>query len=303
MDNPVSAVARRRFSVNVPVVVITILLASAGLSAVSADESASPGSRISIRPSVELGFIDIPFHQIQFGEGTDRFDYVTQGGQEILFPYQRLRVDVGVGSRQQHQFGLLYQPLTIETVTQMERQLTIDTETFDVGQVVDLVYSFDFWRVTYAYRFLDAGPWEAEAGLSFQIRNASIQFRSQNTDELVISQNTGPVPVVRVRSRYTFPRGPFVEAEADGFYASSAFINGAEYPFTGYIWDAAISAGTPIHPAAEAYITVRTIGGGATGTATDERDVWTESIAGGNERFTDNALATVAASLGFRLRF
>lgn len=259
--------------------------------------------RLSLRPSVEIGFVDIPRHTIQFGEGTDEFDYVGQGGQEILFPYGRFRVDIGLGGQRRHQVGLLYQPLTFETVTQFEKTVTVDTETFEEGQVVDLVYSFDFWRGSYAYRFVDRGPWEAEAGLSFQIRNASIRFEAKEGDELVVSQGTGPVPVLRARSRYTFPLGLWIEGEIDGFYASNAFINGAEYEFTGWIWDAALSSGAKVTEHWESYVTLRTIGGGATGTATDEREVWTESRAGGDERYTSNELATVAVSVGFRLLF
>lgn len=258
---------------------------------------------LSFRPSVELGFVDIPRHRIRFGDGTDTFDYVKEGGQEILFPYRRFRADIGLGRNQRHQVGLLYQPLTFETVTQFEETLTIDTETFEAGQVVDLVYSFDFWRATYAYRFVDDAPWEVEAGLSLQIRNASIQFEAKDGNELVISQGNGPVPVLRGRSRYTFPIGLWLEGEIDGFYASNAFINGAEYPFTGWIWDGALSAGAPIADAWESYITLRSIGGGARGTSTDDREVWTESQAGGDERYTSNDLVTVVLSIGFRLLF
>jgi hypothetical protein len=185
-----------------------------------------------------------------------------------------------------HRVGLLYQPLTFETISQFEEDVTIDTETFEAGQVVELVYGFDFWRGSYTYRFIDRAPWELDAGVSFQIRNASIRFRAKDESELVVSQDTGPVPVLRVRSRYTLPAGWWLEGEADGFYAGNAFINGAEYEFAGWIWDAAISAGAPVHPMAEAYLTLRSIGGGARGTATDRRDTWTQSQAGGDERYT-----------------
>jgi hypothetical protein len=258
---------------------------------------------ISLKPSVELGFVDVPHHTLQFGEGTDRFNYVTQGGQEILFPFRRLRIDADLGTEGRHRVGLLYQPLTFETISQFEEDVTIDTETFEAGQVVELVYGFDFWRGSYTYRFIDRAPWELDAGVSFQIRNASIRFRAKDESELVVSQDTGPVPVLRVRSRYTLPAGWWLEGEADGFYAGNAFINGAEYEFAGWIWDAAISAGAPVHPMAEAYLTLRSIGGGARGTATDRRDTWTQSQAGGDERYTENSIATIAVTAGVRLLF
>ncbi|MEX2444648.1 MAG: hypothetical protein WD492_13655 [Alkalispirochaeta sp.] len=306
---------------HIRVALAVVLLAITAPAAVEAvDSPEAPASAVAsasipaltVRPALELGFVDVPHHTLQFGEDTDRFDYVTQGGQEILFPFQRLRIDVGIGERQRHHVSLLYQPLTFETVTQMEEPLTIDDETFTTGQVVDLVYGFDFWRGSYVYRFVDRTPWEVDAGISFQIRNASIRFQAQGGDptdsepsqnELVVSQDTGPVPVLRARSRYTFVSGYWLEAEADGFYASNAFINGADYPFTGWIWDAAVSAGARIHAMTEAYLTVRTIGGGAEGTSTDPRGTWTQSVAGGDERYTSNSIATVAITAGFRLLF
>lgn len=273
-----------------------------------ADESAragGAGSVISVQPSAELGFVGVAHHVLQYGEDTDTFDYVTEGGQDILFPYSRLRLDVGIGQQQRHFVGLLYQPLTFETVTQFEEAKTIDTETFEEGQVVDLVYSFDFWRGTYEYRLIDNERWTVDAGLSLQIRNASIRFESQdqdnNKDELVVSQGTGPVPALRAQARYTLASDVWFETEVDGFYASNAFVNGAQYPFKGWIWDAALSAGARVHPTAESYVSLRSVGGGAEGTATDKRETWTESKAGGDERYTRNELTTFAVSVGFRL--
>jgi len=285
-----------------------LLIAGTTVAAAPAAHSNAPQAHpaISFQPSVELGFVDVPHNVIQYGKGTDSFDFVTQGGQEILFPYSRFRIDIGLGERQRHFVGLLYQPLTFETVTQFEKTLTIDTETFNEGQVVDLVYGFDFWRGTYEYRIVDGEHWTVDAGASLQLRNASIRFKAQeqnDENELVVSQGTGPVPALRAQARYTTNARFWVEAEADGFYASNTFINGAEYPFTGWIWDAALSAGAPVTPYAESYLSLRTIGGGAEGTATDARETWTESLAGGDERYTKNELTTVAVSVGVRLLF
>ena len=86
-----------------------------------------------------------------------------------------------------------------------------------------------------------------------------------------------------------------------GFTLPAPSLTVAEYPFAGWIWDAALSVGAPIASRTEGYITVRSIGGGSEGTATDAREAWTQSRAGGDERFTANALTTVVLSAGFRL--
>lgn len=264
--------------------------------------------------AAEIGFLDVPYHVITIGEDTDEFDFVREGGQELLFPHKRLWVDVGVGEKQRHFVRLLYQPLTLETVTQFEETRTIDTETFDDGQVVDITYGFDFWRGTYRYRFVDSKAWEVDAGVSLQIRNASIRFIAQegnspsdggdssvSQDEAVITQDNGPVPILSARVRHTFEAGPWLELDADGFYASSSFFNGAEYPFTGFIWDAAVSAGAPMRDKTEAFLSVRAVGGGGQGTSQEDRQFWTQSLAGGQQRFNDNVLSTVAVALGLRL--
>jgi len=256
---------------------------------------------VSVALAAELGFVDIPYHRIQIGKSTDTFDYVGEGGQELLFPYSRLWADISIGTAERHHLRLLYQPLTFETVTQFEETRVIDTETFEAGQVVDVYYGFDFWRGTYRYRFINTPKWELDGGLSMQIRNASIRFLAKNTDEAVITQDNGPVPILSARVRRSFSEGPWVEIDADGFYASNSFFNGAEYPFTGFIWDAALSVGAPLRERTEAFVTARAIGGGGQGTSREDRDTWTQSLAGGSERYNNNVISTVAIALGLRL--
>ncbi|MFP4210247.1 MAG: hypothetical protein ACLFR8_03315 [Alkalispirochaeta sp.] len=275
-----------------------LILVIVGVVPVVAAEEARP---VSVAVAAELGFVDIPYHRIKIGESTDTFDYVGEGGQELLFPYSRFWADITLGTAQRHHLRLLYQPLTFETVTQFEETRVIDTETFEAGQVVDVYYGFDFWRGTYRYRFIDTPSWELDGGLSMQIRNASIRFIAQNTDEAVITQDNGPVPILSMRVRRTFAGAPWVELDADGFYASNSFFNGADYPFTGFIWDAALSVGAPLRDRTEAFVTARAIGGGARGTSQDDRDTWTQSLAGGSERYNDNVISTVAIALGLRL--
>ncbi|MFO8041909.1 MAG: hypothetical protein R6U25_01795, partial [Alkalispirochaeta sp.] len=81
----------------VPAFLILIVAVAAHVPADSPADSPAASPALTVRPSLELGFVDVPHHTLQFGENTDQFDYVTQGGQEILFPFQRLRIDVGIG--------------------------------------------------------------------------------------------------------------------------------------------------------------------------------------------------------------
>jgi hypothetical protein len=114
-----------------------------------------------------------------------------------------------------------------------------------------------------------------------------------------VQQNIGPVPILKFRAAYwLFPEFG-LDFEADGFYASSAFFNGSGKDFEGWIWDAALSLKTRIIPGAEAFLALRTIGGGARG---NNAYSYVSSTTSSPGSYTYNALATVALTLGATLR-
>jgi hypothetical protein len=257
---------------------------------------------IQVIPRAEIGFVAVLKHLYQSGSGGTLFNFVTQGGQDTLFPYQRYAVDVVLGGR--HIVTLLYQPLTFSTQTVVNRNtastadLIIDDASFPDDSVLDLKYGFDFWRASYLYDFARSPDTILGAGVSLQIRNASIVFSAADGSDRAVQQNIGPVPILKVRAAHQF--SPFfgLDFEADGFYASSAIFNGSANPFKGWVWDAALTAKTHFTPAATAFLVVRSIGGGAEGNNAYEYTSWTTSTPGS---YTYNELATLAVSLGFTL--
>jgi hypothetical protein len=264
---------------------------------------------LSIELSSEGGFVKVLTHTITIGDPAvnDSFDYVKQGGQEILAPFYRFTAELGIGA--QDTVTLLYQPLTLATTSRFDSDVTLDGITFEAGQIVNITYGFPFYRISYLHDFVRSADVELAAGMSLQLRNASVRFDSinqlangDNDRELVISQNLGPVPIIKVRAGYHAPqglvRGAFVELEADGFYASSAFLNGASYAFEGSIFDASLRAGFAPRPGLEVFGNLRFLGGGASGTRGDAREFWTESVDG----YTDNFLTTVSFTVGARIR-
>ena len=110
---------------------------------------------LKIHPNAELGITKVLFHTLQFGQNGTKFDYVFEGGQEILFLYQRYSVDIDIVRR--HIVTILYQPLTLntQTVVPMTRPdgILIDTVTFPAGDGINLKYGFDFWRFSYLFDF------------------------------------------------------------------------------------------------------------------------------------------------------
>jgi hypothetical protein len=250
--------------------------------------------------SAETGFVDVISHRIQIGQSGTEFDYVGYGGQEILFPFSRFTTELELEGR--HTVIFLLQPLEIATQVRFDEAVTVDDVVFPAGGGVNVTYGFPFYRVSYLYDFLESERTDVEAGVSLQLRNASIRFESTDGENVAVSQDLGPVPIIKLRLRHVFDTalpGFFAELEADGFFASSAFINGASYEFSGSIFDASIRSGFQPTPGVELFANVRGLGGGARGTRPiAEREFWSQSQSG----FTDNFLTSMSLTFGARLR-
>jgi hypothetical protein len=246
----------------------------------------------------ELGFAKVLANTIQIGEGNTNFNYVSQGGEEILFPFSRYQAELTLGKRNHVVF--LYQPLLLSTQTRVPTgsSVIIDDVTFGGGTNLDATYSFPFWRLSYLYDVVSNERFVLGVGGSLQLRNASIRFANTDGSQLTVSQNLGPVPVLKVRARYDLPNGIFFEGVADGFYASSAFFNGASFSFTGSILDASMRTGVKLQRGAEAFISARFIGGTATGNSQYAGTNWSDA----RSTYTDNKLATLELTLGVTIR-
>ena len=247
---------------------------------------------IQVKASAEFGFISILKHEIQSGSSSDKgdvFDYRTQGNQDVLFPFFRYEADMAL--QKKHHIVFLYQPLTIVTqseITESFRYNEVDYSPED--GLLDLTYAFDFWRISYLFDLYDTGAFFFSPGISLQIRNASIAFRAGGSDKGTVSDGIGPVPIIKMRTGYRWDSGVSLQFEGDGFYASNKFINGAEYPFTGYIYDLSVRTNYEINTRSSAYLNVRFLGGGAEGT-------------NNSDEYTYNDLHTMGFTLGYKYRF
>jgi len=241
----------------------------------------------------EVGLVGVASNRIQLGrDGTD-LDYQRDAAQNTLFPFLRFSADVSFFKR--HTVVLLFQPLELSTSQVLARDLIIDQETFRAGTPVDFLYGFSFWRLSYLYNFLWARPgMELSVGLSLQLRNARITFASRDGTQFRSNENIGPVPIVKVRSRYTFANRLWLGAEFDGFYAATPGFNGSNTDFIGAIFDGSLRVGVELTPAIDGFLNVRTILGGAVGT---ERNPTLPA-----DGYVRNWLYTFSASVGFTLK-
>ena len=287
---------KRRFP---RLVVIALVLFSAGAT-ITAQEPDAERRRIELSATAELGFLRPVYHTIQIGQDGYRFDYVEEGGQEILFPYTRFEVEALIA--RSHEVSLLYQPLTLQTEMRVDSAggILIDDVTFADDTPLDLTYGFDFYRATYRYRFRESDRWKLSAGGALQIRNASIRFDgydASGNEVRVVTQDLGPVPVLSFAARTDRPGNFFLEATIDGFYAPIRYLNFSDSDVIGWLYDVAFRVGIPVHPHLESYISFRMLGGGADGSG-DDPQRWTES----REAYSYNNLNIAVLSIGARLR-
>jgi len=256
----------------------------------------------------EQGTIAILSHTYENGitpGNTDstKFDFRSQGGQELLFPFSRFAVGATIAKN--HRVWLTYQPLLLETNVTFQDPVTVGVDTTDTaityaaGTPMKLLYSFPFYRVSYTYDVLSKFD-NATLGLGVvvQIRNASIRFEdlSATPEELYVSQNLGVVPALAIYSEYMFPFGLTLSADIAGIYASSAFFNGADFEFTGSILDASLRASYDIGNGYSLFGVARFFGGTSSGVSQFDNDSWTVS----DYPFTENNIATLTASVGLK---
>lgn len=260
---------------------------------------------LDVSATAEIGAVRALVHNIQIGQDGYRLDYVQDGGQELLYPFYRFEVDAVAKGR--HEFALLYQPLTLVTRTRIDNPggILVDDVEFADDTPLDLQYGFDFYRGTYRYRVVERQGLRVSLGGALQIRNASIifdGFRADAEGRMVearaISQDLGPVPVLSGAMRRSWADGRFVEASVDGFFAPVRYLNLRDVDVVGWLYDAALRAGTPLMDENEIYVSLRILGGGADGTARD-RVRWTQSRA--QPRYTWNNLNLAALTIGVRL--
>ncbi|MBN1947863.1 MAG: hypothetical protein JW797_19510 [Bradymonadales bacterium] len=240
----------------------------AGMAALEGSEGqavSGEGSSGWLRGVWELGFLGVLDHRVQFSKDGTYFDYDDEGGQDVLFFVQRLSLELRVARR--HEVILLYQPLELVTTALLERNVRVDGLVFPEGTPMSLRYSFPFYRASYLYHVLDEPRAQVSVGGSMQIRNAAIEFQSLDGELYRSNGGIGPVPLLKVRGRYQVADRIWLGTEIDGIYAPVSYLNGSDNEVEGALLDASIRAGLRLSESADAFVNLRYLGGGATGTS------------------------------------
>jgi len=254
---------------------------------------ATPDGKVSFSSSLELGFFGFFAHNIQFDRDGTYFDYVADGGQDVLFPFQRISADITFNNR--HTVTFLVQPIDVRTSILLGEDLVVDDETFSAGTAMNLRYGFDYYRLSYLYDFFEDPARELGIGLSMQFRDAVIDFASADGIQFIGNRNVGPVPILKFRFRTPLGEYFWIGSEIDGFYAAITVLNGSlESQVTGIILDASLRAGIAPSDFFEAFLNLRYLGGGAEGDAADSTPP--------GDGYSKNYLHAFSVSLGGRLK-
>jgi hypothetical protein len=220
--------------------------------------------------TLELGYSAVTSHKVQFGKAGTNFDYVKDGGQDILFPFAR--AEVALRTTETDRFVFLYQPLEFNTRVVIPEKLQVDDVLFDKDTPVDLKYSFPFYRFSWLRDTWSNETTKIALGASLQLRNARIEFTSVDGKKHRSNRDVGPVPIFKFQSVTQLGNGVWWETDIDTIYVSVKYLNGGRSDVTGSFYDASLKLGFPIVSWLDAAFVTRYIGGGAKGTSkTPER--------------------------------
>lgn len=219
---------------------------------------------LGLKAVAELGFLGVLSHQIQFSQTGTLFDYRAEGGQDVLFRFERFSLEARPDEKNELVF--LYQPIELVTRVPLEREMIQDNIVFPENTPIEARYSFPFWRTSYLRHLSREGKNELALGGSLQIRNATIGFRSLDGELLQTNRDVGPVPLFKVRAKRYVGDGVWLAGEADGIYAPIKYLNGDDVDVVGALLDASGRLGFDLPKGAQAFINLRYLGGGAEGT-------------------------------------
>ena len=252
----------------------------------------NPERPVRFEATWEIGSLAVFSHLYQSGKDKTEFDFVEDGGQDNLFPYQRFEVNFLVNKRQS--FLLLYQPLNLLTTQEASADIQVNNTTFPTGTPMDYRYGFDFTRGTWLYDTKPGLGKELSFGGGIQLRNATIDFTSADGTLRNSNRNIGPVPVIASRGHFNIGKQRWWGFDFAGAFAPIKYINGSNSDVVGALVDTSVRTGIRLNKGVNTFVSLRYISGGSEGTNSNPDE--------GKDGFTKNWVHFGAISVGFWLR-
>ena len=251
----------------------------------------APDADIRVKPVAEVGAVFVLWHRYQGGSDGTELNWRRDGGQGSASLTWRISAEVELF--QHHQIVLLYQPIDLRTRATLTQDLRVNGLTFPAATPMQFRYGFDFYRLCYLYDFLAEPQQELAIGLSLQLRVADIEFSSLDGSLQRTSQNLGPVPLVKLRGRYTFDNDVFIGSEIDGVGIKFPSEQGS---VLGLFFDTSLRVGYSPTQFLETFLNLRYFGGGARGPGS--KPLSPEF----GDGYTNNFIHALTASVGFALK-
>ncbi len=191
----------------------------------------------------------------RYGANGTSYTAADVGQQRNLAVALRLAIEARLARR--HTIIATWAPLDLTTRATLTRDLTFQTTTFADRSVVDHRYLFDGYRLSYLFGLVQGARFTLGVGASFQVRNASVEFRTVDTAPAVfaVERDIGLVGALKVRAR--FDAGVlYAQADID-------FFNTFGLGLPAGIHDVALTLGIPVIPGFDFLLRLRLVGGGA----------------------------------------
>ena len=126
------------------------------------------------------------------------------------------RIRVGYTFNSKHTITALYAPLSIfsNSVSNTPTPILFEGQTFGLANGLKVKYTFNSYRLTYRYHFINNDTWNIGIGLTAKIRDAGIKLQDNNfTAE---KTNLGIVPLINFYAKWNPCKQLGILIEGDG---------------------------------------------------------------------------------------
>ncbi len=136
------------------------------------------------------GYVDV---RIPNETGT-LFSLVDDLPAESKFVY---RLRLGYRFNPKHSVSLLFAPLSLMAQGSVEKDLSFNGDTFPAGTPLEALYTFNSYRLTYRFDFVNSRKWKVGLGFTAKIRDAEV--RIDDSGKSSSNTNVGFVPLLNFR--------------------------------------------------------------------------------------------------------
>ena len=161
----------------------------------------------------ETGLLFTHYNQVRDGSDGTLISFENDF-ETITAPFIRLRLGL---ERKNHHFSVLYAPLNLKKEVTLKRDIRFDGQDFLKGTNTTGNYTFNSYRFTYNYRFIDRPKFRLGFGVSAKVRDAGTTLSSGAIS--AGNKNQGFVPLINIQSNYRFNKKFGIVLFADGLVA------------------------------------------------------------------------------------